>query len=305
MTASLRPLARLTMILLAGLALALGGARPAWAQEPAFDPTRFSVEVSGEGPDVNFIPGLATSRGVWADAAAELGSGYRVHLVQVKGFGEPAGPNAQGPVLAPLVEELARYIADNGIERPAIVGHSLGGLMALMLGADHPALPGKLLIVDAFPWLAVPGTPSGEEVTVAMIEAQVRPVRDAIVASHGTPAADQPDDSAIAGFVVDQGKLPRLREWTGGADQRVFGQLLYEDLITDWRERIADITAPLTLIYPWNERNPTRAEAEPFYRASYAKLPGARLVGIGPAAHFVMTDQPVAFQAALEGFLRD
>ena len=143
------PFARIGLLLIPFLALTLGGARPVMAQAPAFVPTRFSVEVSGEGPDVIFVPGLATSREVWGDAVAGLGPGYRVHLVQVKGFGEPAGPNAQGQVLAPLVEELARYIADNGIDRPVVVGHSLGGLMALMLGADHPALPGKLLIIDA------------------------------------------------------------------------------------------------------------------------------------------------------------
>src|SRR5687768_18396338 len=108
------------LILVALSILAFAGARPALAQEP----TRFSVEVSGEGPDVIFLPGLATSRGVWADAVAALGPGYRVHLVQLKGFGEPAGPNAQGPVLAPLVVELARYIADNRLERPAKIGRA-------------------------------------------------------------------------------------------------------------------------------------------------------------------------------------
>jgi pimeloyl-[acyl-carrier protein] methyl ester esterase len=71
MTSSFRPLARLTVILLACLALALGGA--ASAQERSFEPARFTIEVSGEGPDVIFIPGLATSRGVWADAVQALG----------------------------------------------------------------------------------------------------------------------------------------------------------------------------------------------------------------------------------------
>jgi pimeloyl-ACP methyl ester carboxylesterase len=290
---------RLILIVLFFVAL---GARPALAQEPTFVPARFSVEVWGEGPDVIFLPGLATSRGVWADSVAALGPGYRVHLVQVKGFGEPAGPNAQGPVLAPLVEELASYIAKGGIERPTVVGHSLGGLIALMLGAGHPELPGKLLIVDALPWFGVVMAP---DATVAALEPQARQMRDAMIASYGTPQAGQATEAAIAGYVVDPAKLPRLREWTAGADPRVAGQLAYEDLTTDWRARIAEITAPLTLIYPWNERFPTQAQAEPFYRVNYAALPEAELVGIGPAAHFVMTDQPAAFQEALERVLRD
>jgi pimeloyl-ACP methyl ester carboxylesterase len=299
MTTLLRPLARLAAILLACFAFVLG------AVVAAAQPTRFSVEVSGEGRDVIFLPGLATSREVWREAVRELGPGYRVHLVQVKGFGEPAGPNAEGPVLAPMVEELARYIADNGLERPAVVGHSLGGLMALMLGADHPELPGKLMIVDAFPWFGVTVVPPGAQATAASIEPQARRMRDAMVASHGTLAAREGTETAIAGYVLDQSKLPRLRGWTADADPRVVGQLVYEDLVTDWRERIGDITVPLTLIYPWNERFPTQAQAEPFYRANYAKLPQAKLVGIGPAAHFIMTDQPQAFREALEQFLRN
>lgn len=294
---------RLVSCLLAVLALALGTVRPALAQEAAFAPTRFSVEVRGEGPDVIFIPGLATSREVWRDAAERLGPGHRVHLVQVKGFGEPAGPNAQGPVLTPLVEELARYIAGNDIERPAIVGHSLGGLAALMLGAEHPELPGKLLIVDAFPWFGVTMAPPGSNASVATLEPQARQLRDAMLASFATPRAGQQSDAAIARYVLDPSKLPSLREWTAGADPRVAGQLVYEDLTTDMRERIAAITAPVTVIYPWNERYPTREQAEPFYRANYAALPGVELVGIGPAAHFVMTDRPDDFQVALASFL--
>ena len=295
---------RLVLWLLALLAVVLG-ARPVLAQEAAFVPTRFSVEVAGDGPDVIFIPGLATSREVWRDTVEAVGPNYRVHLAQVKGFGEPAGPNAQGPVLEPLVDELARYISQNGLDRPAIVGHSLGGLVALMLGADHPTLPGRLMIVDALPWFGATVTLPGSGATPASLEEQARQMRDALVASYGTPEAGLQTAASISSYVLDQSKLPLLRQWTGDADPRVTGQLVYEDLMTDIRERIGDIVAPLTVVYPWNERYPTQAQAEPFYRSNYAALAHADFVGVGPAAHFVMTDQPAAFQRALAEFLDD
>src|SRR5690606_22726615 len=296
---------QLALWLLTLLALGLGGPRPALAQEFAYTPTRFSVEVAGDGPDVIFIPGLATSREVWREAAEALGPNYRVHLVQVKGFGEPAGPNAQGPVLEPLVDELARYISQNGLDRPAIVGHSLGGLVALMLGADRPSLPGRLMVVDALPWFGATVTPPGSNATPASLEEQARQMRDTLVASYGTSEAGRQTAASISSYVLDQSKLPLLREWTGDADPRVTGQLVYEDLVTDMRERIGDIVTPLTVVYPWNERYPTRAQAEPFYRSNYAALSHARFAGIGPAAHFVMTDQPAVFQRALTEFLED
>jgi pimeloyl-ACP methyl ester carboxylesterase len=89
------------------------------------EPARFSVTVTGSGPDVILVPGLMSDRAVWDGSAAAL-EGHRVHLVQIAGFaGEPAGSNGQGPLLAPIVEELGAYIASVGLERPRIVGHFL------------------------------------------------------------------------------------------------------------------------------------------------------------------------------------
>ena len=132
-----------------------------------FRPTRFSVDVRGRGRDVILLPGLMSGRHVW-DAAVRAVPGYRYHLVQVAGFaGDPARGNARGRVLAPLAEEVSRYIEAEGLRRPAIVGHSMGGLAALMLAVDHPALPGKVMVVDALPFI-------GPLFGAASVEASIR-----------------------------------------------------------------------------------------------------------------------------------
>src|SRR5919199_740472 len=83
------------------------------AAASAFAPTRFTVEVIGSGPDVILIPGLTASRNVWRPTVAAV-PGYRYHLIQVAGFaGAPARGNREGPVVAPLAEEIARYIRAN------------------------------------------------------------------------------------------------------------------------------------------------------------------------------------------------
>lgn len=293
--------ARLLLTLMLALSLPAVSA----AQEQVFEPTRFSVEIVGEGPDVVFIPGLSTSREVWRDTVTALGPGHRIHLVQIKGFGEPAGPNAEGPVLDPLVAELARYIEANGIERPAVVGHSLGGLIALKLGAEYPDVPGKLMIVDALPWFGVTVAPPGSGATPATLEPQARQLRDMLVSSYGSEQPVGANQATLAGYLVDRSKLPLLVEWTANADPRVTGQLVYEDIMADSREDIAAITAPLTMVYPWNETYPMREQADAFYRQQYARLPGVTFVGIGPAAHFLMVDRPHDFHAALEAFLAE
>ena len=90
----------------------------------AAEPTRFSVVTVGRGPDIILIPGLSSPRAVWLATAERLKATHRVHLIQLKGFGEPAGANASGPVLQPFVDELGAYIVDRKLKRPAVVGHS-------------------------------------------------------------------------------------------------------------------------------------------------------------------------------------
>src|ERR1700729_1888439 len=100
------------LLILAGLMLLR---RPVFGQAITAAPTRFSVVIRGAAPgkgaDVILIPGLSSSRDVYAAEAKLLTANYRLHLIQIAGFaGEPAGPNATGPMLAPVVEQLHQYI---------------------------------------------------------------------------------------------------------------------------------------------------------------------------------------------------
>ena len=137
------------LAVIGGLGVALSSPIAAPAEAATFAPTRFSVEVRGSGPDVILIPGLTASRDVWDEVMVP---GYRYHLVQIAGFaGEPARGNRAGPVIAPLADEIARYIADRHLQRPAIIGHSMGGTLAMMIAARRPDLVGRLMVVDMYP----------------------------------------------------------------------------------------------------------------------------------------------------------
>ena len=60
-------------------------------------------------------------------------------LVQVNGFaGDDAGANLQPGVLAGIVDDLHGYIASHHLGRVRIIGHSMGGLAALMFAKAHP-----------------------------------------------------------------------------------------------------------------------------------------------------------------------
>ncbi len=275
----------------------------------AAEPTRFSVVTVGKGPDVILIPGLSSPRAVWAATAERLKATHRVHLIQVKGFGEPAGPNASGPVLAPFVDELGAYIADQRLKRPAVIGHSMGGLAALMLAADRPALPGRIMVVDSLPFIG----PLFGASSVAGIQPQAERMRGMLV---GTAAKTSPDFTApdcpatLPAPAAPQGTMTNSGEGTClvrygavASDLRVVGQAMYDDMVTDLTPRLTDIKVPVTMLYPQDDRLLTAAMAAKIYGDAYAKLPSAKLVPITGSYHFIMQDQPAKFAAELDGFL--
>ena len=82
-----------------------------------FASTRISVRTAGSGSDVILIPGLASSPRVWTEMVNAI-PGHRYHLIQVSGFaGQPVGSNNEGLVAAPVAEEIARYIAEQGLQK--------------------------------------------------------------------------------------------------------------------------------------------------------------------------------------------
>src|SRR5471032_1091382 len=176
-------------LIVAGVLLLLN--RPLSAQTtPPSNPaptmmlTRITVVDAGAAgkPDVVLIPGMGSSRAVWDAETKLLAPNYRLHLVQLNGFaGAPAGGNASGAILPGVVEDLHAYITAQGMH-PAVVGHSMGGLLALMLADKYPADVRKLVIVDTLPFYALLYTPTA---TVEMMKPQAEILRQQIIA---TPA---------------------------------------------------------------------------------------------------------------------
>jgi pimeloyl-ACP methyl ester carboxylesterase len=270
------------------------------ATTPETRMAHISVVATGKGRPVILIPGLSSPRAVWDGVVPALAKNHRVFVVQVNGFGGDApGANLTPGVLDGIVADLHAVIGKEKIAGAAVIGHSMGGLAAMMLAKAHPADTGKLMIVDSLPFI---GTLYSPAATVALIEPQAKAMREAQVASYGKPASEAMATATADRLAAKPDSRAKVATWFKTADPRVSGQAMYEDLTTDLRPAMKDIATPITMVYPWGANGPTRPLADAMYKGAYADAPHVTFVAIGDAAHFVMLDQPAAFEAAVLTF---
>jgi pimeloyl-ACP methyl ester carboxylesterase len=210
--------------------------------------------------------------------------------VQILGFaGTAAGGNGRGKVAAPVAEEIARYIAAARLERPAVVGHSMGGSIAMMLAARHPQKVGKVMVVDMVP---APAKLTGASA------AAVKPL--ARLLGGEIEGADRLRRD-LKGLIGRFGSADWLET---DSDAGVVGRSLEELLSTDLAPELPRIAAPMTVLYACPEPlRLSRPRIDRFYAAAYVRRPGTRLIAVPKSGHTIMHDQPAAFRAALKTFL--
>jgi pimeloyl-ACP methyl ester carboxylesterase len=271
-------------------------AQPALA---AFASDRIAVTTEGAGPDVVLVHGLASSARVWKGMVERV-PGYRYHLVQIAGMSAvPPGGNAQGAVVAPVAEEIARYIREEKLAKPALIGHSMGGTIGMMVAARHPDTVGKLMVVDMFPFIGM--------MFGAMDAEKARPIADAMRARS---ARATPEERAAERERTINSMINTVAERTGPLEDSLAtnpdtaANAFSELIVTDLRPELPAIKAPTTVLYVTPKGAPfTDAQMDGFYTAAYAPISGATLKRVPNAAHFIMLDAPDAFASEVKAFL--
>ena len=282
--------------------LAAGCAAPGAMGGEAFRSDRINVVTQGSGPDVVLVHGLGSSRDVWREMIAAV-PGYRYHLVQMSGFGgTPIGEsNKAGPVAGPVAEEIARYIVEARLDRPAIIGHSMGGWIAMALGARHPGVVSKVMVVDMLPFMGAMFGPPGT--TAESVRPVADQIRDRMIASD-PDTRRQTIAATIATMIKTEDRRAEAIKQSFDSDAGMSARSMHELISTDLRPELAAIKVPVTVLYVRSPAAPvTDAQMDGFYKLSYANVPQAKLVRIPDAYHFIMWDAPQRFAEEVRTFL--
>jgi pimeloyl-ACP methyl ester carboxylesterase len=266
------------------------------APATAFKPTSFSVEVSGSGRPVIFIPGLACDGHVWDSTIAHLGGKVQAHVLTLAGFG--GKPAIDKPLLPTVRDEIIEYIRANHLEKPILVGHSLGGFMTYWVAEAAPDLVAAGIAVDGAPFFAALINPNA---TAESAAAMAKAMREQMV---GSP--DKFRDGVVQfmnGAMREPAKHQDLVETSAKSDPTATADAMAFLTQTDLRGDLPKIKAPILTIVADSDGQMPRPMIEATWKAQLAPIPAHDIIVIEHSKHFVMVDQPDAFFSAIDAFL--
>lgn len=269
------------------VALAVGIATAVYAQ-PA--ERTFTVEVTGSGPDLVLIPGLAGGGAVWDNTVARLASSHTLHVVTLAGFGgeAPVAASTQDGFLDTVRDELADYVVS--LDSPAVVaGHSLGGWMALRVGLEVPESVAQVVVVDALPFLASAQDPT-------MTEERAREMGSGMKRMMELSTPEQfrvQQQMALAAMITDPDTAAAYLDIHASSDPAAVAQAFYDMFTTDLRDDLAELTVPtLVLAAGSGYGGMDEAAVRALYEGQYGE--GVRVEVVPDARHFIQLDQPDA-----------
>jgi pimeloyl-ACP methyl ester carboxylesterase len=262
------------------------------------------VDSGTPGPPVVLIHGLSSSIGFWEYQLPELSKDHRVLALDLPGFGASARPDA--PYTPPwFAHVVSAWMDAIGLPSAAVVGHSMGGQIAITLALQDPAR------VDALVLSAPAGIETFKPGAAAFLKGWYTDSR----------AYDTSEDELRYAFCqltfarVDDGVerllqervrmrgTPALRGTSVAVARSIAGMLDYPV-----HDRLGELAVPTLVVYGTDDRmipNPvlTGGRTVTVAREAERAIPGAKLVLVQRAGHTVHHDAPDVFNRAVETFL--
>jgi pimeloyl-ACP methyl ester carboxylesterase len=198
-------------------------------------------------------------------------------------------------------DQLLAYLKTQKLTRPTVVGHSLGGFLALALSAAQPGAIGPLVIVDSLPFMAAIQNPAATAEGMKPMAAQMH---QQMKQGHQPAAAQR---QMVAGMVTDTARQAQVARWGSASDAPTVAQAMYDMYTIDLRQDIARIQQPVLVLGAWAayaQYGSTKESTRAIFTQQYARLPQVRIEMSEAGRHFLMYDDTAWFLAQADAFLK-
>jgi pimeloyl-ACP methyl ester carboxylesterase len=280
------------------------GAALTEAREISLHGHRISYRIAGSGPLLALIHGIAGSSATWKDVLPALAERYTVVAPDLLGHGQSAKPRADYSLgaYASVVRDLFGAL---GYERGTIVGHSLGGGVAMQFSYQFPERCERLVLVSSgglgrelHVLLRAAALPGAEWVLPLLCSGGLRDAVDGVArllrrvaGVHAGPDLEELwrgfvslyDPAACQAFIHTVRTVIDIRGQRVSATDRLY------------------LAAELPIMIIWGEHDPLIPVAHA--RSAHQSIPGSRLEIFPNAGHFPYRDDPRRFVNALTGFI--
>jgi len=290
-------------------------AMPASAEMPPPLPRSDSVATAGAlkvqsygqtgRPAIVFIAGYALGPWEFSREIAAYSANYTVYAITIPGF-DGTNDN-QSPHVQTFASDFWAFLSAQKVDKPIVIGHGLGGELALLLAEQHSDLLRAVVSIDGPP--IIPGeeheTPSqraGDAKNTAVAIGMFGNARDFADASAAYTLPNQVESSK------DIDPIARIIAHDG-IDIGAAASWFEEDMTMDLRGDLSKITVPVLMIAPYDTATDGKQWATPDAKKAYYQslLTGdatANVEIVAPARHFIMLDQPQLLDQDLDAFVK-
>jgi len=258
----------------------------------------FKVNITGKGQPVILIPGYSCSGDVWKETVDHIKDRYECHVLTLAGF---AGvPAIDSPILETVKIEIIKYVQQKKLQKPILIGHSLGSFMSLWVSSTAPDLFGKLICVDGMPFLSALSDPTAN--ADSLKKSPIYNTAAVVKNFESLPDSGFIDRTAkaLAWQVADTARARQIATWQFYSNRRTLGLALVELATTDLRQDIAKIKSPVLVL---GSIYFTKEKSYELIGQQFKNLPSA-IIHVADSKHFIMYDQPQWFYNEIDTFLK-
>ncbi|KIX20217.1 alpha/beta hydrolase [Flavobacterium sp. 316] len=252
------------------------------------------VKIIGKGKPIMLIPGFTVPGESWDSIVNQLKDNYECHVVTLAGFG--GKKTIDFPWLPKVNEALDKHIKQNQLTNLTVIGHSLGGTIAIWLASRENNEISKIVLVDALPAAGAIMIPNFNPENLTYDS----PFNNQQLSMNENDF-EQMAQGMAKGMSLNPEIQKQIQNWIISADRKTYVYGYTDYLKLDLREDLKNISIPVTIIAadkPFGKEMVTKT-----YQSQYGNLSKYDLIIADNAAHFVMFDKPEWFIEQIQKIL--